>query len=132
MPSKKSLPATPAPARELPPDHARAVAEVERRNAQARPKAPPVATRAKSRRGFAVMDKDRQREIARAGGKAAHRNGNAHEFTSEEAREAGRKGGRAVSEDKAHMSEIGKKGGEERGKRHAAARAANKTGGAYT
>ena len=48
-------------------------------------------------RGFAGMDPERQREIASAGGRAAHQSGNAHEFTSEEAREAGRKGGRARS-----------------------------------
>jgi len=49
----------------------------------------------KSERGFASMDPDRQREIASEGGKAAHQSGNAHEFNSEEAREAGRKGGQA-------------------------------------
>ena len=48
-----------------------------------------------SRRGFAAMDPDRQREIASQGGKAAHASGNAHEFDSEEARRAGRKGGRS-------------------------------------
>lgn len=41
------------------------------------------------------MDEDKQREIARKGGKAAHEKGTAHQFTSEEAREAGRKGGQA-------------------------------------
>ncbi|QBY07120.1 general stress protein (plasmid) [Deinococcus metallilatus] len=41
------------------------------------------------------MDPARQREIASQGGRAAHRSGNAHQFTSEEAREAGRKGGQA-------------------------------------
>ena len=49
----------------------------------------------KSERGFAAMDPNRQREIAREGGRAAHQSGNAHEFTSEEARIAGRKGGQA-------------------------------------
>jgi len=49
----------------------------------------------KSERGFAAMDPERQRAIASEGGKAAHQSGNAHEFTSEEAREAGRKGGQA-------------------------------------
>jgi uncharacterized protein len=44
-------------------------------------------------RGFASMDRSKQREIASKGGKAAHQNGTAHEWTSEEAREAGRKGG---------------------------------------
>ncbi len=48
-----------------------------------------------SKRGFASMDEDRQREIASEGGKAAHQKGTAHEFSSEEAREAGRKGGEA-------------------------------------
>ena len=46
-----------------------------------------------SNRGFASMDPQRQREIASEGGRAAHASGNAHEFTSEEARAAGRKGG---------------------------------------
>ncbi|TFW16794.1 KGG domain-containing protein [Duganella callida] len=41
-------------------------------------------------RGFAGMDPQRQREIAAAGGRAAHASGNAHQFTSEEARRAGR------------------------------------------
>lgn len=44
-----------------------------------------------SQRGFAAMDSDRQREIAAEGGRAAHASGNAHEFTSEEARKAGAK-----------------------------------------
>jgi general stress protein YciG len=48
-----------------------------------------------STRGFASMDEQRQREIASQGGRAAHASGNAHEFTSEEARAAGRKGGEA-------------------------------------
>ena len=42
-----------------------------------------------SRRGFASMDPNQQRAIASEGGRAAHRSGNAHEFTSEEARRAG-------------------------------------------
>jgi general stress protein YciG len=46
-----------------------------------------------SQRGFAAMDDEKQREIASKGGKAAHEKGTAHEFTSDEAREAGRKGG---------------------------------------
>jgi general stress protein YciG len=48
-----------------------------------------------SRRGFASMSPEKQRDIASRGGKAAHEKGTAHEFTSDEAREAGRKGGRA-------------------------------------
>ena len=50
---------------------------------------------AKEDRGFASMDRVKQREIASKGGKAAHQKGTAHEWTSEEAREAGRKGGMA-------------------------------------
>jgi general stress protein YciG len=48
---------------------------------------------AKEDRGFASMDRARQREIASKGGKAAHQKGTAHEWTREEARDAGRKGG---------------------------------------
>ena len=50
---------------------------------------------AKEDRGFASMDRSRQKEIASKGGKAAHQKGTAHEWTSEEARDAGRKGGLA-------------------------------------
>ena len=66
-------------------------------------------------RGFAGMDPRRQREIASEGGKAAHEKGTAHEFDSESARQAGQKGGEAVSRDRSHMAEIGRKGGEARG-----------------
>lgn len=66
----------------------------------------------KSKRGFAAMDARKQREIASKGGKAAHKKGTAHEFTPEEAREAGRKGGEAVSQNREHMAAIGRKGGE--------------------
>jgi general stress protein YciG len=60
------------------------------------------------------MDEERRREVARMGGRAAHQKGTAHEFSSEEAREAGRKGGRAVSQNREHMSAIGREGGESR------------------
>lgn len=63
------------------------------------------------KQGFASMDEEKQREIASEGGRAAHEKGTAHEFTSEEAREAGRKGGESVSQDREHMSEIGREGG---------------------
>ncbi|HEV2472987.1 MAG TPA: KGG domain-containing protein [Chthonomonadales bacterium] len=69
----------------------------------------------KSERGFAAMDEQKQRDIASRGGKAAHQRGAAHEFDSREAREAGRKGGEAISRDRQHMAEIGRKGGEARG-----------------
>ena len=89
------------------------------------------------RRGFASMDEQRRREIASEGGKASHQRGRAHEFSSEEARMAGRKGGQIahkrgkahvfnseearmagrkggveVSRDREHMSAIGRRGGE--------------------
>ena len=69
-----------------------------------------------SKRGFASMDSAKQREIASKGGRAAHAKGTAHEFTSDEARVAGRKGGEAVSRDRAHMSAIGREGGHSRGR----------------
>lgn len=69
-------------------------------------------TKGSSNRGFASMDPEQQRQIASKGGKAAHQLGVAHEFNSEEAREAGRKGGEAVSRDREHMAQIGRKGGE--------------------
>jgi len=72
-------------------------------------------TTVKSERGFASMDPAKQREIASKGGRAAHRAGTAHEFSPEEAREAGRKGGQVVSRNRAHMAAIGRKGGEARG-----------------
>jgi general stress protein YciG len=66
------------------------------------------------------MDRERQREIARLGGRAAHASGHAHEFDPEEARQAGRKGGARVSRDRAHMAEIGRRGGQAaRGRRDA-------------
>lgn len=74
-----------------------------------------------SKRGFASMDPSKQREIASKGGRAAHAKGTAHEFTPDEARVAGRKGGEAVSRDRAHMSAIGREGGHSRGARARAA-----------
>jgi uncharacterized protein len=75
--------------------------------------------RTKSNRGFASMDVGKQREIASKGGQAAHAQGRAHEFTADEARTAGRKGGEAVSRDRAHMAEIGRTGGQTRGRNRA-------------
>ena len=65
-----------------------------------------------SKRGFASMDPQRKREIASKGGRAAHEKGTAHEFSPEEARQAGRKGGEVVSRNRDHMAHIGRKGGE--------------------
>ncbi len=56
-------------------------------------------------RGFASMDRAKQREIASKGGRAAHQKGTAHEWTTEEAREAGRKGGMASHRRKKPMDE---------------------------
>ncbi|KAB7763762.1 stress-induced protein [Xanthomonas maliensis] len=74
-----------------------------------------MAQQQNSNRGFASMDEDKQREIASKGGKAAHASGNAHEFDSKEARDAGRKGGESVSQNREHMADIGRKGGESSG-----------------
>jgi uncharacterized protein len=52
-----------------------------------------VSTERKERRGFASMSPEKQREIASKGGRAAHEKGTAHEWTADEARNAGRKGG---------------------------------------
>ena len=60
---------------------------------------------AKEDRGFASMDRSKQRDIASKGGKAAHQKGTAHEWTSEEAREAGRKGGMASHRRKQQQQE---------------------------
>lgn len=84
----------------------------------------PAPVKKPSRRGFASMDKAKQREIARKGGRAAHMKGTAHEFTSEEARQAGRKGGESVSRDRKHMAEIGRGGGQARSARLRAKREA--------
>lgn len=71
--------------------------------------------RRNSNRGFAAMSPEKQREIASEGGRAAHQQGVAHEWNSEEARLAGRKGGQIVSQNREHMSEIGRRGGQSSG-----------------
>lgn len=84
----------------------------------------------KSKRGFASMDRERQREIASKGGRAAHAKGTAHEWSSNEARQAGRKGGEVVSRNRDHMAEIGRHGGEARGRMlHARTSGQNEQGG---
>lgn len=77
-----------------------------------------IARSTSGRRGFAVMDEQRQREIASRGGRTAHAKGTAHEFTSQEAVDAGRKGGHAAhAKGTAHeftpqeAAEAGRKGG---------------------
>lgn len=73
----------------------------------------------KSKRGFASMSPERRREIASMGGKKAHELGIAHQFTPEEARHAGRKGGMSVSQNREHMASIGRAGGKSRGQSQA-------------
>jgi uncharacterized protein len=60
-------------------------------------------------RGFALMDQESRREVARKGGRTAHQRGTAHEWTADEAREAGRKGGAVLlrSGDKSAPSRVG-------------------------
>jgi uncharacterized protein len=65
----------------------------------------------RSNRGFAAMSPERQKQIASEGGRAAHKLGVAHEWNSDEARKAGKKGGQIVSQNREHMSEIGRRGG---------------------
>ena len=80
-------------------------------------------------RGFASMDAAKQREIARKGGRAAHARGTAHEFSVNEARAAGRKGGESVSANRDHMSRIGRIGGKNSAGRRAASRTSDKEDG---
>ena len=56
----------------------------------------PATEKPRKSRGFAAMDPKLVSELAKRGGKAAHRAGTAHQFTSDEARVAGRKGGMAT------------------------------------
>jgi general stress protein YciG len=62
-------------------------------------------------KGFASMTPERRRELASLGGKAAAAGGRAHRFTPDEAREAGRKAGLKVSQDRKYMAELGRRGG---------------------
>ena len=78
-----------------------------------------MSTTTKSKRGFASMTPEKQKAIASKGGQAAHAQGRAHEFTHEEARLAGRKGGEMVSRDREHMARIGRLGGQARGRNRA-------------
>ena len=59
----------------------------------------------KERRGFASMSPEKQREIASKGGRAAHQKGTAHEWTSDEARTAGRKGGQVSRGGRGRLAE---------------------------
>jgi general stress protein YciG len=83
-------------------------------SAELQPDRPPVppeaAVKPRSRRGFAAMDPKLVSEISRKGGKAAHAYGKAHEFTADEARAAGRKGGLASHEKRRRASEPAESG----------------------
>jgi general stress protein YciG len=59
----------------------------------------------KERRGFASMSPEKQREIASKGGRAAHEKGTAHEWTADEARSAGRKGGQVSRGGRGRLAE---------------------------
>ena len=83
-------------------------------------------------RGFAAMDREKQRQIASMGGKAAHAKGTAHEFTSQEAALAGSKGGKAAHEkgtahefSREEAAAAGRKGGQASGSRARLAALAN-------
>src|ERR1700733_15009010 len=95
-------------------------ANQETRDSQPRADMASTTTTKKSNRGFASMDRSKQREIASKGGRAAHEKGTAHQFSANEAREAGKKGGGTVSQDRHHMAEIGRIGGQARGRKQRA------------
>lgn len=65
----------------------------------------------KKKLGFAAMDEDQRKAFARMGGRASAESGNGHQFTKEEAKEAGQKGGAVTSKDREHMAKIGQRGG---------------------
>jgi general stress protein YciG len=69
-------------------------------------------------RGFASMSPAKRKAIASKGGKAVQAAGKGHNWDSDEAREAGIKGGTAISEDRDHMAEIGRKGGLAKARNH--------------
>jgi uncharacterized protein len=64
----------------------------------------------KERRGFASMSREKQREIASKGGRAAHEKGTAHEWTPDEARAAGRKGGQSSRGGRGRLVPVGATG----------------------
>jgi general stress protein YciG len=88
----------------------------------------PVEQTNRKNRGFASMSIEKQREIARKGGRAAHERGTAHQFTPDEARAAGRKGGERVSVNRQHMAAIGRLGGRSSAGRRAVAPVAVESG----
>ena len=77
----------------------------------------------KRRRGFALLPKEIHRRWASLGGKAAQQEKSGHRFTSEKAREAGKRGGATVAKDREYMRELGRRGGIARAKARKAAQA---------
>ena len=65
----------------------------------------------KLRRGFALIPKETLRQWASLGGKISQQEENAHRFTSETAREAGKRGGEAIAKDREYMRALGRRGG---------------------
>jgi len=65
----------------------------------------------KGKRGLALLDPEKRKEIARLGGLTAQRRGTGYTLTQEETRKGGQKGGRTVSQNRAYMAEIGRRGG---------------------
>ena len=78
----------------------------------------------KRKRGFAAMDPEKRRKVARKGGQATHRRGTAHTFTLEEMR----KGGLAASRDRAYMAKIARRGGANSRNQRAKAKDQNEKG----
>ncbi len=78
-----------------------------------------MTERPKTLRGFAAMDSAKHREAASKGGRTTHAKGRAHKFSREEAIVAGRKGGLATSQNREHMSLIGRRGAFARIRAHA-------------
>jgi general stress protein YciG len=79
----------------------------------------------KSKRGFASMDPEKARAAQRRGGQTAQRLGKGHALTQEEVQKGGKKGGLATSQNRAHMAEIGRRGGVKSRKRRAEAKDQN-------
>jgi general stress protein YciG len=77
----------------------------------------------KANRGFASMDRERQKALASKGGRAAHAAGTAHQWDRAAASAAGRKGGIASSTNREHMAAIGRRGGQARSRNMAEAQA---------
>jgi len=75
------------------------------------------------KQGLAALSPEALKALGSKGGKNALENGTLHEFTLEEQRRGGQAGGRAVSSNRAHMSEIGKKGAAARARRQQAQQA---------